>query len=479
MNSLQLALGLGSGPKMRQTRTSAGYRINMQQVVLSLVIIFCAFIKETNALSAPVYGIKSQGPGTINSDDFIVVLKNHSCNFTSLKDRWHHRYFSDGGHYKYHRNYRFARFAAARLRMNNTVLRSLQEDPAVKYIEVNKKIYAEQTSMPDPCQNLVDGSCMQQSTGSSLWGLSRTSSKELPAYANAKYTFLSGDGAGVDVYVIDTGVLPTHSEFEGRASVAFVSTELAAEGKVDLHGHGTHVSGTIAGKTYGLAKYANIIGVKVLGKDGVGTLGGLLEGLEWVHQDFLAKQKASQDKSKAVVNLSLGGSPGEIQSLDEAAITIISEIGLPFVVAAGNDDTDACLVSPARVSVAITVGSTNKNDILSSFSNSGPCVDMLAPGEMILSSYIGSTTTTATMSGTSMATPHVTGVVARYLSQSCITRPSPAAIKAWLQDTSTKTAVDLQDKLSTPNRLLYMFCLAGELFGNKFSLKKKWSFAYS
>ena len=435
--------------------------ITRNQALPGMVMILIMMI-DTTATSAPIYGIQREINNSSTSEELIVVLNNHTCNFTRIKENWRER-FASGYRYKFNKEYRFGKFAAAKLTVNDETLKSLAKDPEVKYIEINRKIFADQTQPPDPCGNLIEGNCMQQRTGTSLWGLSRISSENLPFSAFTKYTYLSDDGAGVNVYVIDTGIFPNHAEFEGRAKAAFVSTELSSEGLIDQHGHGTHVSGTIAGKTYGVAKKANIIGVKVLGAEGVGTLAGLLEGLEWVHRDFQAKKRVSPDKAKGVVNLSLGGSPGKIQSLDEATITLILESGLPVIVAAGNENIDACLTSPAHISSAIKVGASNQQDVMSSFSNYGRCVDILAPGEMILSADKGSTTASVVLSGTSMATPHVTGVVARFLSQSYLGTPSPADVKAWLLGSSTKNALNMQEKPSTPNRLLHMLCLAGKI----------------
>ena len=424
------------------------------------LLLVCAYITVCYAAivptSYPNNTAFTEVRDTHITQEYIVVFKNYSCDHDAFARKiikaWSSRLPLDMIN-----KYRFGRFSAMRVKLVDNELDKLRRDPEVKYIEVNRKIALRQGA----CVSLSNGACVQQSTGAKLWGLSRLSVHENPDYGSAKYTYLSGDGSGVDAYVVDTGVFVDHEEFEGRAIMAFMSSDLTGQSLIDEHGHGTHVSGTIAGKTYGVAKKANIIGVKVLGKDGVGSLGGLLEGLQWVHQDYTAKRIQFGNTRKAVVNLSLGGAPGEIQSLDEAAITIISQAGLPFVVAAGNDNVDACLVSPARLAVAITVGAVDKTDTISTFSNSGPCVDILAPGEAILSSYIGSSSASAIMTGTSMATPHVTGVIARFLGQSCETTPTPAATKAWLQDISTQDVINLGTKLATPNNLLFMFCLAG------------------
>lgn len=331
---------------------------------------------------------------------------------------------------------------------------SLSEHADVNFVQANYDVRASQEF----------SSCRKEDTESRLWGLSRVSERELPKYSDAGYIYLSDDGDGVDAYVIDTGVLISHVEFEGRASHGFTATSIKEqkEGDSDENGHGTHVSGTIAGATYGAAKKANIIAVKVLNKDGMGTTADVLEGIQFVHNDFKKKKETRGDKVKVVVNMSLGGGPFAVGGADEAAITMATQDGVPFVVAAGNDAFDACFVSPSRISAAITVGATNIDDDLSYFSNYGPCVDILAPGESILSAYIGSDTASAIASGTSMASPHVAGIVARYLSQQEAMK-TPATIKAWVSNLATDGAVALGTNIATPNSLLYMACLAGQL----------------
>ncbi|CAE6447495.1 unnamed protein product [Rhizoctonia solani] len=243
------------------------------------------------------------------------------------------------------------------------------------------------------------------------WGLQRISSAQaLPAGSRANalaftYNFNETAGQGVDVYVIDTGINTEHESFEGRASFGF-----AAQGqpKVDDQGHGTHCAGTIASKDFGIAKAANVIAVKVLGADGSGATSDIVSGIQF------AMQSAASSGRPSVISMSLGG--GVSRALDQA-VTAATQQGIHAVVAAGNEAADANTSSPARAPAAITVGASNINDQVASFSNFGKGVDIFAPGEQVISTFIGSTTARQILSGTSMACPHVAGMVATILSQ--------------------------------------------------------------
>ncbi|KAL0948473.1 hypothetical protein HGRIS_011042 [Hohenbuehelia grisea] len=241
------------------------------------------------------------------------------------------------------------------------------------------------------------------------WGLARISTKNKLAHSdvtslNNTYDYSDSAGEGVDVYVIDTGVYVDHSEFEGRARWGKTFGKNADK---DGHGHGTHCAGTIAGKKYGVAKAANIIAVKVLSDSGSGTTADVVSGM------LYALDSANASGRPSVVSMSLGGSG--TRAID-AAGQALTEGGVHLVVAAGNDNRDAKNYSPARVESAITVGAANINDARSSFSNYGSVVDIFAPGEKVISSWIGSTSATNSISGTSMATPHVAGLVAYLIS---------------------------------------------------------------
>ncbi|ORX89252.1 subtilisin-like protein [Basidiobolus meristosporus CBS 931.73] len=271
------------------------------------------------------------------------------------------------------------------------------------------------------------------------WGLPRVSQRS--RNPNAPYVYPDTAGAGVDVYIIDTGINVRHSDFGGRASlpVSFINGEAVD----DLNGHGTHVAGTVGGSTYGVAKKASLIGVKVLSGAGSGSTSGIIAGINWV------AQRARSSGRRSVANMSLGG--GNSEAL-KAAVNSAVQAGVSFIVAAGNESQDACNVSPANAAGAFTVAATTISDTAASFTNYGQCVNIAAPGQDITSAWIGGTTATNRISGTSMASPHVAGVAALYLSQGSLS--SPQSVYDALSAGATQNVISGLDS-DTPNLLVY------------------------
>ncbi|HAV5547646.1 TPA: S8 family peptidase [Acinetobacter baumannii] len=267
------------------------------------------------------------------------------------------------------------------------------------------------------------------------WGLDRIDQKALPL--NSTYSYLQ-TGSGTTAYIVDTGILSSHQEFSGRVLSGYTAIS-DGNGTTDCNGHGTHVAGTIGGTTYGVAKNVNLVPIRILGCDGSGASSNVISGLDWILKN---------GKKPAVVNMSLGGATSS--SLDSAVENLYNN-GYVMVVAAGNSNTDACTSSPARVSKAITVAATDNTDTRASYSNYGSCVDIFAPGSQINSSWTGSNTATKILNGTSMATPHVAGVVAEML-QSTPTA-SPQTISTNLLNQASSNVV--KNPSGSPNRLLY------------------------
>ncbi|KAJ1926688.1 proteinase B [Tieghemiomyces parasiticus] len=277
------------------------------------------------------------------------------------------------------------------------------------------------------------------------WGLARTSSRDTLSLRNfEKYVYDGKGGEGVTVYVVDTGVNINHVDLEGRAR--WGKTIPRNDEDEDGNGHGSHVAGTIAGKTYGVAKKAQIVAVKVLGSNGSGTMSDVVKGVEFTAIDH----KSRNPKGTSIANMSLGGGPS--RTLDMAVNAAVNH-NVFFAVAAGNENADACGSSPASAEAALTVGASTIYDGRAYFSNFGKCVDVYAPGLNIRSIWKGSKTATNTISGTSMASPHVAGLAAYFLSLA--DEPiSPAELKKMILDSST------QNKLtgltaSCPNKLIY------------------------
>lgn len=274
------------------------------------------------------------------------------------------------------------------------------------------------------------------------WGLDRVDQSSLPLSGAYSY---EGNGAGVRAYIIDTGILQAHTDFGGRALSGFTAIN-DNRGTTDCNGHGTHVAGTVGGTTWGIAKGVTLVAVRVLNCRGSGTTSGVIAGLDWVRNNAIRP---------AVANMSLGG--GASSALDQA-VASASASGITFAVAAGNSNTDACTQSPAREPSALTVGSTTSTDARSSFSNVGTCLDLFAPGSSITSAWSTSSTATRTISGTSMASPHVAGVAALVLQSS--PGASPASVAGTITGNATLGTVANAGS-GSPNRLLFSGFLLG------------------
>ena len=294
----------------------------------------------------------------------------------------------------------------------------LAEDPSVELVE----------------QDQVMSTVATQS--GATWGIDRIDQRNLPLSGTYTYNF---NGAGVHAYIIDTGIRATHQQFGGRVSGGFTAIN-DGNGTNDCNGHGTHVSGTVGSATYGVAKGVSLHPVRVLDCTGSGSTSGVIAGVNWVTQNRVLP---------AVANMSLGG--GVSTALDSAVANSIAS-GVTYAIAAGNSNANACNSSPARVATALTVGSTTTTDARSSFSNFGTCVDVFAPGSSITSTWNTSDTATNTISGTSMATPHVAGVAALYLSQ--FGSQSAATVAAAIVGNAT-TGVVGNPGTGSPNRLLF------------------------
>ncbi|KAF2848594.1 subtilisin-like serine protease-like protein PR1A [Plenodomus tracheiphilus IPT5] len=302
--------------------------------------------------------------------------------------------------------FEFGTFGGFCDRMNNSMVERVRGLPMANWVE-------QDVVMSLDSDKIVKRDFVTQTSTSSTWGLGRIS------YLNpnaGNYTYDRSAGVGTCVYVVGTGIQTKHPEFEGRAT--FLANLVGDGVNTDNNGHGTHVAGTIASKTYGVAKRARLFAVKVLKTDGSGALSGVVAGI-----NFAVNDAKTRNCRGTVLNLSLGG--GKSTTLNSAAANAVSA-GVFLAVAAGNSAIDASNASPASEPTVFTVGATDSNDQWASFSNFGPAVDMLAPGVAVLSTWKDNGA--AVLSGTSMATPHVAGLAAYLLALEG--RMTPAALSA-------------------------------------------------
>jgi len=379
-------------------------------VLLSLILAIPAFAsgpKNTSIVKA-----KKKIPNA-----YIVVFENRLADVDTAADELSRAHFAKLKHV-----YKSALkgFAAE---MTEKEAAKLAADPRVAYVEEDGEVSIDTTQ------------------SGATWGLDRIDQHNLPL--DSSYTY-NTTASNVHAYIVDTGILTSHSQFGGRATVGYDAIGDGRNG-IDCNGHGTHVSGTVGGSTYGVAKGVALVAVRVLDCSGSGSNSGVIAGVNWV---------ATNRIRPAVANMSLGG--GVSQALDDAVTGAINA-GVTFCVAAGNGDAngnpqDACTTSPARAAAAITVSATDSTDTKASWANYGTCVDLFAPGVNITSSWYSSTTATNTISGTSMATPHVAGVAALYLANN--TSASPATVASAINSAATASVVKSGGS-GSPNRLLY------------------------
>ncbi|MGC4760511.1 S8 family peptidase [Micromonospora trifolii] len=372
----------------------------------------------TPALAAePVGVVRAAGGATAVPDSYIVVLKDSAVARDRVGDTAKRLSGRHGG--------TVARTYGAALRgfevtVNASAAARIAADPAVAYVEQNHTVSISGTQANPPS-----------------WGLDRIDQRNLPL--DSSYTY-PNTASNVHAYIIDTGIRFSHNDFGGRATSGYDAVDGGSAD--DCNGHGTHVAGTVGGSAYGVAKAVQLVGVRVLNCSGSGTNAGVIGGVDWVTANAI---------KPAVANMSLGG--GANSSLDNAVRNSIAS-GVTYGLAAGNDNgANACNTSPARTTEAITVGSTTSSDARSSFSNVGTCLDIFAPGSSITSAWYNSNTATNTISGTSMATPHVVGAAA--LVASANPTWTPAQVRNQLVANATPNVVGNPGS-GSPNLLLYV-----------------------
>eukprot|EP01012_Entosiphon_sulcatum_P032658 TRINITY_DN41500_c0_g1_i1.p1 TRINITY_DN41500_c0_g1~~TRINITY_DN41500_c0_g1_i1.p1 ORF type:complete len:400 (+),score=93.39 TRINITY_DN41500_c0_g1_i1:57-1256(+) len=341
----------------------------------------------------------------------------------------------------YNINNDFRAYAAV---FDDASLQAARADAAVAYINADQVVHAV--------------ACAEQQNAE--WNLDRSSAATAPAMSG-NFNYDTNDGQGVDVYVIDTGIRTSHQEFDnGRATWGY--NTVGDGNDSDCNGHGTHVAGTVGGKEYGLAKKANLIAVKVLSCGGSGTWNGVIDGIQWT-----AQRHQASGKKISVLNMSLGG--GYMQAVNDATDAAV-RAGVVAAVASGNSNADACNFSPASSSLAVGVNaaalesdaSGNNADGRSSFSNFGQCTKIFAPGSSVKSAWHTSDTATSTLSGTSMASPHVAGIAAQFISRDPTNNDTPAKVLATLQNWAGKDLVNLRCSSAacqqTPNLYAHAKC---------------------
>ncbi|MBL7256617.1 S8 family peptidase [Paractinoplanes lichenicola] len=364
-----------------------------------LAVVTAVVASGTPAVAAPATGdIRLAGTANAIAGSYIVVMKPGASVTTGLK-----RSLPVINGYE--------------ASMSEAQAKKLAASPGVAYVEQNQTISLNATQ------------------SNATWGIDRIDQRNRPLSTTYTYPVTASN---VTAYIIDTGIRYTHNEFGGRARAGY---DAVGSGAVDCNGHGTHVAGTVGGTTYGVAKGVRLVGVRVLNCSGSGTTAGVIAGVNWVTQNAV---------KPAVANMSLGG--GVSTTLDNAVAASINS-GVTYALAAGNSTANACNSSPSRVAAAITVGATTSTDARASYSNYGTCLDIFAPGSSITSAWYNSNSATSTISGTSMASPHVAGAAALVLSRN--TGYTPAQVRDSLVTNAT-TGVVTNPGTGSPNRLLFV-----------------------
>ncbi|XP_038071264.1 aqualysin-1-like [Patiria miniata] len=382
--------------------------IRLQQLALVAVATTClACMAGARPSLAPFYRAEDR-----LLDDYIIVL-NDDVDVSAVSSQMTSQAQTENVSFRVNRLFSTV-LKGLHVFMSSRALSFVRAHSAVKYVEENGMVYTTET-----------------------WGLDRIDQRSLPL--DDKFSPYQGDGKGVSIYVIDTGIRTTHEEFEDRATFAYDAVEGAVGNGTDCRGHGTHCAGTAAGLRYGVAKKAMVYGVRVLGCQGSGTWSSVIKGMDWVAQHGIRP---------AVASMSLGG--GGSRSVDESVASLYAQ-GVTVVVAAGNNGYEACRRSPARAPEAITVGATEDDDSRAYFSNYGGCVDIFAPGRYITAAYNEGDDDYNTISGTSMATPHVAGAAALLLSVDPML--TPADITNRLLNSATRDKIS--DARDSPNLLLF------------------------
>jgi cerevisin len=344
---------------------------------------------------------------------------------------------------------------------DESIVEMVRNHPDVEYIERDILVH---TMLPMEVETpVIEETCDGELEKQAPWGLARVSHRDSLNFGSYnKYLYAEDAGEGVDAYVIDTGTNINHVDFEGRAH--WGATIPDGDADEDGNGHGTHCSGTVAGKKYGVAKKAEVYAIKVLRSNGSGSMSDVVKGVEKAAERHIEQAKKAKDGKRkgfkgSVANMSLGG--GKTQVLD-AAVNAAVRSGVHFAVAAGNDNADACKYSPAAATEPLTVGASALDDSRAYFSNYGKCTDIFAPGLSILSTWIGSDHATNTISGTSMASPHICGLLAYYLSlvpakdsEYAMADITPKKLKETLITVATEGALTGMPDSDTPNLLAW------------------------